>query len=547
MTDVVAPVEPAPGHRRHAAPPVHRVRSAVIGLALRHVRRGCLVVAAVIAAMSALVVLTHRDTMAAGLDVAALAANPAIRTLFGEPTALETPGGFTVWRTGTPLAVLLAVWSVLTSTRVTRGEEDTGRWDLLLSGRLTTSDLVSCHVAVISAGGLLGGVAAVGALVSTGTPLVGAVLHGLGLGLVAVFFTGVGSVAAQVWSHRSAASGAAVAVVGVALALRMVGDGVAWLSWVRWATPFGLTALVGPYADDRVLPLLVLAVAAAAAVMVAPLLAARRDVRGGWFRSRTGRRARPRLLGSVPAFALRRLLGPLGGWAVGLAAYFLLVGLLAVSVTDFLRDNPRFAVLAEQAGMGALGQVAGYAAALFAVLALPLGVFAAVRIASVAAEETAGRLTLLLAGPVRRSTPVLAEAAATAAGVVALAVTAGVAFALGAGLVGAPLAVGAAVAGAVNLVPVALLCLGAAVAALGWWPRATVAAGAFPAVGGFLIQVLAENADAPTWVLAMSPFRYVAPVPQSGPQWVGSVIMTAIALMLVVTGTAGLSRRDLGP
>ena len=547
MTDVVAPVEPASEHHRHAASPVHGARAAVTGLAVRHVRRGSLVLVAVVAAMTALVVLTHRDTMSAGLDVAALAANPAIRTLFGEPTALETPGGFTVWRTGTPLAVLLAVWSVLTSTRVTRGEEDTGRWDLLLSGRVTTADLVSCHVAAVAAGGLLTGAAGAGALVTTGTPMVGAVLHGLGLGLVAVFFTGVGSVAAQAWSHRSAASGAAVAVVGVALALRMVGDGIVWLSWVRWATPFGLTALVRPYADDRVLPLLVLAAAAAAAVLVPPLLASRRDVREGGFRSRTGRRARARLLGSVSAFALRRLLGPLAGWALGLAAYFLLVGLLAVSVTDFLRDNPRFAVLAEQAGMGALGQVAGYAAALFAVLALPLGVFAAVRTASVAAEEAAGRLTLLLAAPLRRSNLVLAEAAATAAGVVVLAVTAGLAFALGAGLVGAPLTAGAAVAGAVNVVPVALLCLGAAVAALGWWPRATAAVGALPAVGGFLIQVLAENADAPTWVLAVSPFRHLAPVPQSGPQWVGSMVMAAIALLLMVAGSVGLSRRDLGP
>ncbi|MEK8110427.1 hypothetical protein NKG94_51120 [Micromonospora sp. M12] len=39
--------------------------------------------------------------------MAALARNPAIRTLFGEPVALDQPGGFTVWRTGTVLAVLL--------------------------------------------------------------------------------------------------------------------------------------------------------------------------------------------------------------------------------------------------------------------------------------------------------------------------------------------------------------------------------------------------------------------------------------------------------
>ncbi|MGW4330042.1 hypothetical protein ACWEKR_29635 [Nocardia sp. NPDC004573] len=32
----------------------------------------------------------------------ALAENSAVRILFGAPLALDDPGGFTVWRTGTP-------------------------------------------------------------------------------------------------------------------------------------------------------------------------------------------------------------------------------------------------------------------------------------------------------------------------------------------------------------------------------------------------------------------------------------------------------------
>ena len=47
------------------------------------------------------------------------------------PVALQDPGGFTVWRTGTPLAVLVAVWAMLTVIRITRGDEEAGRWDIL--------------------------------------------------------------------------------------------------------------------------------------------------------------------------------------------------------------------------------------------------------------------------------------------------------------------------------------------------------------------------------------------------------------------------------
>ncbi|GAB3852072.1 hypothetical protein GCM10029963_40970 [Micromonospora andamanensis] len=88
-------------------------RAAVTRLALRQIRRGALVMSALAAGTTAMVVAGYESTAGTALDAAALAAlaeNPAVRTLFGEPFALDTAGGFTVWRTGTVLAVLLSVW-----------------------------------------------------------------------------------------------------------------------------------------------------------------------------------------------------------------------------------------------------------------------------------------------------------------------------------------------------------------------------------------------------------------------------------------------------
>src|SRR4028119_2029723 len=92
---------------------------------------------------------TLRAAPAAAGALDALAANPAIRTLFGEPLALDDPGGFTVWRTGTVLAVLVAVWAALAAVRILRGEEEAGRWDLLLAGRVPVGTVVAGHLAVL--------------------------------------------------------------------------------------------------------------------------------------------------------------------------------------------------------------------------------------------------------------------------------------------------------------------------------------------------------------------------------------------------------------
>ena len=66
------------------------------------------------------------------------------------------------------LMVLGAVWGLLISTGVLRGEEDTGRWELLLAGHTTRRGAV-----VQALGGLGGGVLTLWTLTAVITVLAG--------------------------------------------------------------------------------------------------------------------------------------------------------------------------------------------------------------------------------------------------------------------------------------------------------------------------------------------------------------------------------------
>lgn len=525
-----------------------RVGPALTGVALRQIRRGAVVVLVVAAGMSALVAVQYQSTFAGALDgpaLQALAANPGVRTLFGAPVALDDPGGFTVWRTGTPVAVLVGVWALLAATRSTRGEEEAGRWDLLLAGRVRAGDLVVRHLAVLAGGVVVVGAGLAAALVVAGTTATGAVLHAAGIVGVGLGFAALGGFAAQVLPTRAAATGLSVAILGALLLMRMVADGIAALAWLRWATPFGLIATVQPYAADRPGPLLVLAAAPLLLGAGAVLVARRRDVGSGLLRVSTNRRPRTRLLRSVGSFAVRRTIRPLTGWALGVAAYYLLIGVLAVSITDFLADNARFAELAAGAGFGGLGSVSGYVAAMFSLLGIPAGVYTAARIAAAGADETTRRSVLVFGLPVSRTRLAGAEIGVASGGMVLLLAGAGLAVWVGAVVVGAPLSVGAAVGGALNVAPIALLCLGAAVFALGWAPTMVLAVGSLPAVGGFLLQVVAQSTGAPEWVGRLSPFAHLAAVPDAPPDWMGLAWLTVVAVVLMVIGVLGYLRRDL--
>jgi ABC-2 type transport system permease protein len=522
--------------------------TAVTSLTVRQAYRGAAVVAVVSAGMSAFVAGTYRSTVGDGPDVAslrALATNPAIRTLFGEPTGLDTVGGFTVWRTGTVLAVTVGVWGLLAATRLTRGEEEARRWDLLLTGRLPATAVTVRTLLVLFAAALVTGAGVTAALLAVGTAVPGAVLHGAGIAVTGVFFTAAGGLAAQLWPARTSATMGAMALLVGGLLVRMVGDGVPWLSWLRWLSPFGLLELSRPYAGDRPLPLLVLAGAAAAVTAATVAAGRRRDLHSGWFRPDTGRPPRLALLASVPGFAVRRALRTLAGWTLAIASYYLLVGLVGRSMTRFLTDNPRFADAAGQAGFTGLGSVEGYAGTLFALLAVPVGVFAAGHIAVLAEDESAGRLTLVYAQPVSRTALLGAETATAAGAAALLAVAAALAVWLGATVGDLGLTLTDALAGAVNVLPVALLCLGAAVLALGLAPRYVALVGSLPAAGGFLWYVLADTVGAPAWSRRLSPFAHLAPVPATGPDPAGTVGMLAVAAAAAVVGWWAYRRRDL--
>ncbi len=521
---------------------------AVSWLAVRQIRRGGLIVVALTAGMTALVAATYAGVMADPAAVGslqALAGNPAIRTLFGEPVALDTTGGFTVWRVGTVIAVLLGVWAILATTRITRGEEDAGRWDVLLSGRIALRTAVTRHVVTVMTAALTAGIAIAIVLLFAGTQPAGASIHGVGIGLLGLHFTMVAALAAQVFPARAPASGTAVAVLGVGLLTRMIGDGVTELGWLRWLSPFGLLTLSGPYHQNRVLPLLVLFAATVLAGVAAFLAAGHRDVRGGLVAANPGRRPRLRLLTSTETFAARRLLRPLTGWALGIGAYFLLIGATAVSITDFLADNPALAGEAAQAGFAGLGAVEGFTATLFALLALPVGGFTAVRMAAFIAAETDRRLTLLSAQPVSRLRLFGAELAATTGGAVALVTLAGLATWVGVAAAGGGLALLPALHGAWNTLPVVLLGLAAAALAAGWAPRTVSLLSGLPTTGGFLLLVIAESVDAPGWVRDVSPFAHLAPVPLQSADWPATTTMLAIAAATTVLGVVGYRRRDL--
>ncbi|EKF23181.1 ABC-2 transporter family protein [Mycolicibacterium hassiacum DSM 44199] len=526
--------------------PTGRHPAAVRRLLIRQLRWGTAVVALLCGGVAASVAGQYQ-TISSLLNepaLQAIAGNPAEKVLLGSPLAIDSQGGFTVWRTSTLILLFVGLWAALTATRVSRGEEESGRWDLLLGGRLALADIIRQGIAAFTAAALVIGATLAVGLLAVGTAPQGTALFAAGVSLNALTFATVALFAAQLVPSRPAATAISVAVLAASWALRMLADSSAAWAWMAWTTPFGLVARSAPFAGDRILPLIVLAAFPMVFAAATLFAAHRRDLGEGLIAVPTRRPPRLGLLRSVSGFAARRCARTALGWALAVAAFFVLIGSLLNTVLQFFRTNPQIADLAAEAGIGGFDSVDVFAAPLFGILPVATGLFAVMRLSVMVFEERAGRWNLLLALPISRLRLLGAEVAVTLGAVALLHLVAAAAMWGGAALTGAALSLPDAVGGALNAMPIALLATGATVVGVGWTPHLAPALGALPLVGGFVVNAISQSIATPSWVANLSPWAHVGAVPAAPPHWTAIVVFLVLSAALTGFGLLGYERRD---
>ena len=223
-----------------------------------------------------------RDALAA-----AYGANKATSALFGPAPQLQTVAGFTAFKIGMTLMLLGAVWGLLTSTRLLRGEEDGGRWELLLAGPTTRRRAAVQALAGLGAGA--GVLWALTAILTVGVGLdssvriaAGAALYfALAMAATAVMFLAVGALASQLAPTRRQAASYAAAFLGGCYAVRMIADAGLGLHGLIWASPLGWVEELRPFSGPQPLALLPIAAFTAALAVAAVRLAGVRDAGAG--------------------------------------------------------------------------------------------------------------------------------------------------------------------------------------------------------------------------------------------------------------------------
>ena len=142
----------------------------------------------------------------------------------GVPGAVDTASGFAVWDAGWMIMIIVGCWALLTATRLTRGEEDAGRAELVLCRPVAARQALAANLATLAVAAAGVGVAAALPFIVLGEPVGGAVLWGPGWRRVRRCDAALGALVAQVIEPRRRAVSVGLGLLAAAFVLRVVAN-----------------------------------------------------------------------------------------------------------------------------------------------------------------------------------------------------------------------------------------------------------------------------------------------------------------------------------
>ncbi|MGH3632608.1 ABC transporter permease [Mycobacterium sp.] len=482
----------------------------------------------------------YADQAARAAFAATIMASPAQRALYGQ-IYNDSLGATAIWKAGM-FHLLIAVAVILTVIRHTRGDEETGRTELINSTMVGRYASLSAALLLSFGASIATGAIGAAGLLTTDVSPGGSLAFGAALACSGLVFTAVAAIAAQLSSSARVARGVAFSVLAAAFTLRAVGD--AGSGGLSWLSPLGWSLQVRPYAGDRWWVLTLHLATTTALTVLAYLLLARRDVGAGLIAERPGPgTAAPMLRGAV-GLAWRLDRGSLLLWTVGLCLYGLLIGSVVHGIGDEIGSDSARDIVVRMGGTSALEQA--FIAVAFVMLGMAAAAFAVSLTLRLHQEESSQRAETLLAGAVGRTrwlaTHLVIALAGSAVVMLIAGLAAGLTYGVAADDIGGklPSVVGTAAA----QLPAAWLLAAVTVALFGLVPRFTPVAWAV-LVGFVALYLLGSLSGFSQWLLDLEPFAHIPRVGNGDFTAVPLLWLLVIDTVLITLGATAFRRRDL--
>ena len=473
---------------------------------------------------------------------AGLMSNPAAIMMTGPAFALDD------YTFGAMLANELSLWtyipaaimSILLAVRRSRGEEETGRLEVLAAMPLGRHAPVAAAALTVAIANLIVAAAITLAVASVG--VADAFAFGISAGLTGILFGAVALLCGQMTEHAKTASGLAFGILGLAVIVRGFGDVIEPTgSWLSWFSPIAWAQQTRLFTDLRWWPLLFTVSATVIIAGLAMALNARRDLGAGLLPTRSGPASASDFLATPAGLAVRLLSGTFVAWSAGLFVFAVAFGSLATSIDTLLADNP---AIGEWVAISTDDLTLSFASVIVSLLALGPLILGCSAILQLRRDEREGRLSALLTAGFSRLRIYSAWSAVSSAGAALTMVVMGAGTGLGLFLVtGDASWIASLTFASLAYIPAIVLVCALSAAVVG---TAAPQSLAWSLIAVIALEVyLGDLLSLPGWLRNLSPIAHTPLVPYEAPAAAPLTVMAGLAIVLGLLGALSLSRRDI--
>lgn len=521
----------------------------------RHTVRGALMWAAIFGAYvasKAIGFVKLYPTEAARQKIAATFSNNlGIQLLIGQAPRDSTTAAYVAWNCANIIVVFGAIWAFLTATKYFRGEEESGRSEVLLAGQ-TTARRAAINILSGIGLSLIAFFALISALLilvgryngvdySTSAALFFAFVVTLGISL----FMAIGALVSQLMPTRSRAAGTTGAILGIFFLIRAMGD-VTSAHWLLNLTPLGWVEKAQPLARVQALWLIPFFVSLVIIVPLTISLAGKRDYGESIISDRAVTKPRFGLLHSPFTLAARLTRANNIGWLSAIFVSALIYGLISKSTGQIFSKSRSFEKaighLARQANLSSILEFLGL---VFLIQMILIMAYSASSMAAIRRDEALGYIDNFLVQPFSRLRWLAGRLVIIGLMLVSAAVITTLGIWIGLYSQHTGISFHTILLASLNALVPAVLLISVGIFAFGIYPRLTSVMAYAVLAWSFLIALVGSGLNLNHWFLDTSILHQVTLAPTVSPNWPLNLTVVLIAAVLAGIGMLRFNSRDI--
>lgn len=442
------------------------------------------------------------------------------------------------------VAITVAAMNILLIIRHTRADEEDGRAEVVRSlptGRLAilnaamfTALIVNAILAILTGLG-------VAAMQTESMGFAASMLYGAALGAFGLFFAAVAALFAQLSASSRSATVYSFITLCVVFVIRAAGDVSS--EALSLLSPLGLIQRSQLFVENKVWPVIILLVEAAAVSAAAYALNAIRDLDQGFISARPGKPGASSLLRTSSGLAFRLLRNSIIGWFVIMFCLGASYGTILADIEMFVAESEFYQMVISAnndfSTLEMFTATVNVIASLVAIVPL-LTITLRPRV-----EEREGRAEAVLARPVSREKYLAGYVIPALGASVLLPIASALGlYASSAAVLEEPISLSFLLEANLVFVPALWVMIGAAVLLIGVLPKYTGVIWAYFGFS-FFTEFIGRMLDLPGWLGKLTPLGYIPVLPVEQTNLTTLCLVGAVGLLLILAGTFFYERRDL--